>query len=214
MVWSNAVCSMNACVERDIPQATTFGSAGSLFMKGWTVRWCCVFRYRPFACPDPVWPICLERLEGKSRARGIHHTLVLCGLVHGSFLRIGLSNPLQFDWYIRWISHRMTKSAFVNSNSTQVQYIYLYFHLAVFIYFFQSKEIGTLKSFNPFWEWSMSKFPCSLTRNMTSHSMENLTFHSLLRWKVIILQILATSLIQSLFERLGEYTFWAQEWKG
>ena len=47
------------------------------------------------------------------------------------------------------------------------------------------------------WEWSMSKFPCSLTRNMTSHSMENLTFHSLLRWKVIILQILATSLIQS-----------------
>ena len=60
----------------------------------------------------------------------------------------------------------------------------------------------------------MSKFPCSLTRNITSHSMENLAFHSLLRWKVIILQILATSLIQSLFERLGEYTFWAQEWKG
>ena len=60
----------------------------------------------------------------------------------------------------------------------------------------------------------MSKFPCSRTRNMTSHSMENLTFHSLLRWKVIILQILVTSLIQSLFERLGEYTFWAQEWKG
>ena len=58
----------------------------------------------------------------------------------------------------------------------------------------------------------MSKFPCSLTRNMTSHSMENLTFHSLLRWKVIILQILATSRIQLLFERLGEYTFWAQEW--
>ena len=46
------------------------------------------------------------------------------------------------------------------------------------------------------------------------YDMENLTYHSLLRWKVIILQILATSLIQSLFERLGEYTFWAQEWKG
>ena len=60
----------------------------------------------------------------------------------------------------------------------------------------------------------MSKFPCSLTRNMTSHSMENLTFHSLLRWKVIILQIIATSLIQSLFERLGEYTFWAFWVKG
>ena len=64
------------------------------------------------------------------------------------------------------------------------------------------------------WEWSISNFSCSLTRNMTSHSMENLSFHSLLRWNVIILQILATSLIQSLFERLGEYTFWAQEWKG
>ena len=56
--------------------------------------------------------------------------------------------------------------------------------------------------------------PCSLTRNITPHSMKNLTFHSLLRWKVVILQILATSLIQSLFERLGEYTFIAQEWKG
>ena len=53
----------------------------------------------------------------------------------------------------------------------------------------------------------MSKFSCSLTRNMTSHSMENLTFHSLLRWKVIILQILATSLIQLLFERLGNTLF-------
>ena len=71
-------------------------------------------------------------------------------------------------------------------------------------------------AYEPFhsWEWSMSKFPCSLTRHITSHSIENLTFHSLLRWKVIILQILATSLIQSLFERLGEYTFWAQERKG
>ena len=49
---------------------------------------------------------------------------------------------------------------------------------------------------------------------MTSHSMENLTFHSLLRLKVIVLQILATSLIQLLFEKLEEYTFWAQEWKG
>ena len=44
----------------------------------------------------------------------------------------------------------------------------------------------------------MSNIPCSLTRNMTSHSMENLTFHSLLRRKTIILQILATSLIELL----------------
>ena len=69
---------------------------------------------------------------------------------------------------------------------------------------------------NPFTPESdqCQNFLSSPTRNITSHSMENFTFHSLLRWKVIILQILATSLIQSLFERLGEYTFWAQEWKG
>ena len=36
-------------------------------------------------------------------------------------------------------------------------------------------------------------FPCSLTRNITSHSMENLAFHSLLRWKMIMLPILTTS---------------------
>ena len=36
---------------------------------------------------------------------------------------------------------------------------------------------------------------CSLTRNITSHSMENLTFHRLLRWRMITLPILTTSLI-------------------
>ena len=41
---------------------------------------------------------------------------------------------------------------------------------------------------------SISNFPCSLTRNITSHSMENLTFHSLLRWKMIILPTLITKL--------------------
>ena len=44
-------------------------------------------------------------------------------------------------------------------------------------------------------EWSISNFPCSLTRDITSHSMKNLAFHSLLRWKVITLPILTTSLI-------------------
>ena len=81
----------------------------------------------------------------------------------------------------------------------------------------QSRVLVIILGLNqPFhsWEWSMSNFPCSLTRNTMSHSMENLTFHSLLRWKMIILQILATSLIHFLFERLRECTFWAQEWKG
>ena len=71
-------------------------------------------------------------------------------------------------------------------------------------------------NFNPFTPESdqCQNSPAASQEIMTSHSMENLTFHSLLRWKVIILQILTTSLIQLLFERLGEYTFWAQEWKG
>ena len=48
------------------------------------------------------------------------------------------------------------------------------------------------------WEWSMSNFPSSPTRNITSHSKENLAFHSLLRWKMILIQILTTLCIFSL----------------
>ena len=44
--------------------------------------------------------------------------------------------------------------------------------------------------------------------------MENLAFNSLLRWKVILLPILPTSLIHFLSNRLGECTFWSQDWKG
>ena len=43
----------------------------------------------------------------------------------------------------------------------------------------------------------ISNFPCSLTRSITSHSMKNVAFHSLLGWKMIILAILTTSLIHS-----------------
>ena len=42
----------------------------------------------------------------------------------------------------------------------------------------------------------MSNFPCSLSRNTTSHWMENLAFHSLLRRKMTVLPILTTSLIR------------------
>ena len=55
-------------------------------------------------------------------------------------------------------------------------------------------------------EWSISNFTYSLTRNMTSHSMKNLAFHSLLRWKMFILPILTTSLIRVC-------TFWSWELK-
>ena len=56
-------------------------------------------------------------------------------------------------------------------------------------------------------EWSMPNFSRSFTRNITSHNMKNLAFHSLLRWKMIILPILTTSLSYTfLFKRFGECT--------
>ena len=45
----------------------------------------------------------------------------------------------------------------------------------------------------PFAQRINFNFPCSLTRNITSHSMNNLAFHILLRWKMNILLILNTS---------------------
>ena len=42
----------------------------------------------------------------------------------------------------------------------------------------------------PSQEWSISNFICSLTRNITSHSMKNLAFNILLKWKMIIPPIL------------------------
>ena len=65
-----------------------------------------------------------------------------------------------------------------------------------------------------FQESSNSHLPCSLTRNITSHSMKNLAFHSLLRWKIIILPILTTSLIHFSLKGLGGCMFWTWEWKG
>ena len=38
-------------------------------------------------------------------------------------------------------------------------------------------------------QWSLPNSPCCLTRNITPHCMETLAFHSLLRWKIIILPI-------------------------
>ena len=57
-------------------------------------------------------------------------------------------------------------------------------------------------------EWSISDFSCSLTGNyLTTHNMENLTFHHLLRWKPIILPIITTSHIYILRVRNWEKTF-------
>ena len=60
----------------------------------------------------------------------------------------------------------------------------------------------------------MSNFPCSLSRNITSHSMENLAFRSLLRWKMIILPILASSLVQFLFKKVWRMYFLSLGVKG
>ena len=72
-------------------------------------------------------------------------------------------------------------------------------HYLTYTFLFKRLGEGTFWKGQPFHsqDWSMSNFPCSLTGNITSHSMENFTFHSLLRWKMIVLLILTTSLIHS-----------------
>ena len=64
------------------------------------------------------------------------------------------------------------------------------------------------------WFLELHNFSCSFTRNIASHSMKNLTFHSLLIWKMIILPILTIPLIHFSLKGLGECTFWTWEWKG
>ena len=73
-----------------------------------------------------------------------------------------------------------------------------------------------MKAWKPFHcqEWSISNFSCSLTRNITSHSMENLAFHLLLRWRMIILPIRSLPHQYICLKRLVECTFWTWEWKG
>ena len=64
-------------------------------------------------------------------------------------------------------------------------------------------------------EWSISNFSCSLTRNITSHSMKNLAFHSWLREDDLELPILTTSPTRrSPITKVGRMYFWTWEWKG
>ena len=53
----------------------------------------------------------------------------------------------------------------------------------------------------------MSNFPCSIPRNIASHSMKNMAFHSLLRWKMILLPILTTSLMHFYLQGLENVLF-------
>ena len=68
--------------------------------------------------------------------------------------------------------------------------------------------------FDPFTPKSDKFQICRLTRNVTSNNMENLAFHSLLRWKKVMLPILTTRDIHFLLKRSWECTFWTWEWKG
>ena len=76
-----------------------------------------------------------------------------------------------------------------------------------------AQEIESLirsEHFNPFssQEWSISNFPCSLTRDITSHhTVWGIWLHSLLRWKMIILPILTTSLIHISLKAVGRMYF-------
>ena len=63
-------------------------------------------------------------------------------------------------------------------------------------------------------ERSSSNFSCSLTSNITSHSMKNLAFHSLLRLKDDSCTSSHYLTYTFLFKRMGECTFWAWDWKG
>ena len=59
------------------------------------------------------------------------------------------------------------------------------------------------------------KFPLQPPKNRTSCCIENLAFHSLLRWKMIILSILTTSLVYFPFWKVGRmYLFLPWDWKG
>ena len=68
-------------------------------------------------------------------------------------------------------------------------------HGRVHVHWVEPAQRGHEQCPAPGRRWSSSNFSYSLTRNITSHSMENLAFHSLLRWKMIMLPILMTSLI-------------------
>ena len=56
--------------------------------------------------------------------------------------------------------------------------------------------------------YQLGQFDINIWYYSTWHNMRNLAFHSLLRWKMIILPILTTSVLIFLLRRLGECTFW------
>ena len=57
-------------------------------------------------------------------------------------------------------------------------------------------------------KWSILNFPCSLTSNITSHSMENMAFHSLLGWKMIIPYQFSLPYLYTAPYKVGRTYFW------
>ena len=77
----------------------------------------------------------------------------------------------------------------------------------------QGRHEDTSRGPNPhFQEWPISHFSCSLTRNITSHSMKHLPYSD--EWWLYYQFSLPHLQYTCLFRRLGECTFWTWEWKG
>ena len=86
------------------------------------------------------------------------------------------------EWSMEVNRNRKIVLADTNSDRLTVLAILLPTHLTLI----QHKlAIDLINPFTPV--YSISNFPCSLTRNITSHSMKKVAFHSLLRWKMITL---------------------------
>ena len=89
---------------------------------------------------------------------------------------------------------------------------------------FASHRVFSLRMVSSLWyscvwpfhsqEWSIWKFPLQPHQKYYITQMKNLAFHSLLRWKMIMLPILAISLIPFSLKGWDSVTFWSWEWKG
>ena len=62
-------------------------------------------------------------------------------------------------------------------------------------------------------EWSKSIFSCCVNKSITKHSMKNLAFHTLFRWRMIVLPILYSlhHLVYISLKRLGRMYFLRRE---
>ena len=115
--------------------------------------------------------------------------IVVHDFIEGDVLGTGKESPAM-DTLEQWAMSRQQETKIPNSRSEQGYYGCRW----------RQRGFSVLRSTDVLLtphsqEWSFSNFPCSLSRNITSHSVENLAFQSFLRWKVVVLPPLTTSLI-------------------